>query len=292
MSGGVTGRHSSAISPCRDGSNTRACHAPKTGRIGCCPSRSREFLSPHQLTSSSLREFRRLARVQKHQFQKDHFSNMSKGGFSVADLQKAQKKLNSVEVAESKTSSSAVPAPQDSKALHSLEELYESHGGDLDLMCVCRGCPRNAVGNEAPSSHPTPSLRSPLDTTVSPRSTPTPPKPRSHTTGRKLRKNLRKSTCKDITPSWKTKKQRQQQRRTTRRPSEGIHQEARPKGGAPILWMQCLRRCRWRGGGVQCTWQARARGHKMATRVPVRRDGAPSRDGVWRCVCSTFVCCC
>jgi hypothetical protein len=51
-----------------------------------------------------------------------------------------------------------------------------------------------------------------------------------------------------------------------------------------------LRRCRWRGGGVQCTWQARARGHKMATRVPVRRDGAPSRDGVWRCVCVRHSC--
>ena len=75
---------------------------------------------------------------------------MSKGGFSVADLQKAQKKLNSVEVAESKTGGSAVPAPQDSKALHSLEELYESHGGDLNLMCVCRGCPRTRLETKLP----------------------------------------------------------------------------------------------------------------------------------------------
>ena len=62
-----------------------------------------------------------------------------KGGFSVADLQKAQKKLNSVPdpaaAADSKSSSSAPPAP-DSKALNSLEELYDKHGGDLDLMCV------------------------------------------------------------------------------------------------------------------------------------------------------------
>ena len=59
-----------------------------------------------------------------------------KAGFNVADLQKAQKKLNAVEIAEGKSTEGSKPSPSstDTKALGSLEELYEKHGGDLDLM--------------------------------------------------------------------------------------------------------------------------------------------------------------
>ena len=59
-----------------------------------------------------------------------------KTGFNVADLQKAQKKLNTVETAEGKTDNKPSSSGADSKALGSLEELYEKHGGDLDLMYV------------------------------------------------------------------------------------------------------------------------------------------------------------
>ena len=59
-----------------------------------------------------------------------------KAGFNVADLQKAQKKLNTVETAEGKTDSKPSSSSADNKALGSLEELYEKHGGDLDLMYV------------------------------------------------------------------------------------------------------------------------------------------------------------
>ena len=62
-----------------------------------------------------------------------------KAGFNPADLQKAQKKLNSVPDPEAAADSKAgskplAPSGGDSKALGSLEELYEKHEGDLDLM--------------------------------------------------------------------------------------------------------------------------------------------------------------
>ena len=59
-----------------------------------------------------------------------------KAGFNVADLQQAQKKLNTVETAEGKTDSKPSSSSTDNKALGSLEELYDKHGGDLDLMYV------------------------------------------------------------------------------------------------------------------------------------------------------------
>jgi hypothetical protein len=59
---------------------------------------------------------------------------MSKGGFSVAELQQGMKKLSSATEraefkAESKTSSDF-----EKESLRALEELYEKHEGDLDLM--------------------------------------------------------------------------------------------------------------------------------------------------------------
>ena len=61
---------------------------------------------------------------------------MSAPAFSMADLQRGAKKLNSVSdtPAESKSDAKSSSSDSDSAALKSLESLYNSCDGDLDLM--------------------------------------------------------------------------------------------------------------------------------------------------------------
>eukprot|EP01038_Epipyxis_sp_PR26KG_P014591 gene14591-19592_t len=58
-----------------------------------------------------------------------------KGGLSLADLQKGAKSLHSVEApSESKSSKQAEPSDEDVAAIKALENVYEKHNGNLDLI--------------------------------------------------------------------------------------------------------------------------------------------------------------
>ena len=58
---------------------------------------------------------------------------MSKVGFSVADIQQGAKRLNSVPEPRKADEKKPDSAAGD---LEALEDLYEKHNGDLDLMWV------------------------------------------------------------------------------------------------------------------------------------------------------------
>lgn len=61
----------------------------------------------------------------------------AKGGFSIADLQQGAKKLQVSTPSDSKSSGAkGGSSAQDSAALNALEDLYEKHDGNLDLMQV------------------------------------------------------------------------------------------------------------------------------------------------------------
>jgi hypothetical protein len=57
---------------------------------------------------------------------------MSKAGFSIADLQKGAKRLNTVETDEKAESKKPDEIAQ--QDLQALEDLYNKYNGDLDLM--------------------------------------------------------------------------------------------------------------------------------------------------------------
>jgi hypothetical protein len=60
---------------------------------------------------------------------------MSRPAFSMADLQAGAKKLDTAVVAEGKGGDSKpIASAVDREALDSLENLYDKHNGDLDLM--------------------------------------------------------------------------------------------------------------------------------------------------------------
>jgi mannose/fructose/N-acetylgalactosamine-specific phosphotransferase system component IIB len=67
----------------------------------------------------------------KKERKKDRLT-MSKAGFSIADLQHGAKKLNTVEPPSEKAQAKSVVLNEEE--VQALEELYQKHDGDLDLM--------------------------------------------------------------------------------------------------------------------------------------------------------------
>ena len=59
---------------------------------------------------------------------------MSKPAFSIADLQSGSKQLNSVPQEKASAKSMAVDEELDATAVAALEEIYERHNGDIELM--------------------------------------------------------------------------------------------------------------------------------------------------------------
>jgi hypothetical protein len=57
----------------------------------------------------------------------------SKSGFSIADLQKGAKKLNTVEPPSEKAQAKSAP-PLNEDEVKALEDLYAKYDGDLDKM--------------------------------------------------------------------------------------------------------------------------------------------------------------